>query len=373
MAAAGYDRLLGLLAGTEQPIALAEADEMAVEFLQEMIRCHAYRLVPGRKNHTVPPIAGGETFGTYGMRTGKAVEKFKQKYDKAHPAGKLPASTPRTAVDRETLQALIDWTTNQTTPGAGRLYLEKVLGLTYDVWHKMAALISTYEESINGGGFTALSPKSQSWIDANNDGICDTGRCDEAGMSYGIIQFTHQSGRLAALLRDMRAANQALFDQTFRVPGTTITGLLDHLDNFATQTTHGIANLSTYDLYSARWKNCLLTAGRIAEFQKRQIDAAITALKASYRRIKVTAGGYAPHLTNERGIGFWLDVSNQYGDAGAQTRYTSIVQELQNEGTPVTQAAILDKAAGPGTYSDRRQYFRDYVPLDDPGDPFARA
>ncbi|MEN9664253.1 MAG: hypothetical protein RLZZ326_616 [Planctomycetota bacterium] len=373
MAAIGYDRIAGLLQGTEPPMSLQEADAEAVGLLQEIIRCHGYRKVPGRKNHTQPAVPGGDTFGTYGTLTGRAVDAFKDKYNLAHPKSKLPAGTAKTTVDRETLNALISWRANQSTPGAGRVFLVQVLGLSFTVWEKMAALISTHEESANGGGFTAVSPKSQTWWDVNHDNVCDGGPCDEAGLSYGISQSTHESGRLFSLLHNMRTARTALFDQTFRVPGTTIAGLFDHLNNFTAQTSHGIATGATYDLYSSRWRTRFEAAGRISEFQRIQIDTAVTSLRASYRLMKVTNGGYATDLKDERGIGFWLDLTNQTGDARAKTRYTEVVQALHDQGKPVNQTTIINEIVKHSKFVDRRKYFRDFAPLNDPTDPFANA
>ena len=235
----------------------------------------------------------------------------------------------------------------------------------------MASLVSTFEESDRQGGFPAQSPKAQTWNGTKGD---------EAGLSYGLFQFTHKSGRLGGLLRRSRdnppATNQALFDQVFAVPGTTIDGLFDHLTNFAAQTTHGIAKpaFAAYDLYKPAWEACFLDAGQTQVFQICQVAQAVEDLKTSYRLMKVNhpqdPGGYAPLLTNERGIGFWLDLANQMGDGGARTRYKKVVQQLG--GTP-TQDQILDKVVADSSFKARRQYFRSFAPLTNPGDPFAGA
>ena len=53
--------------GPPQRIDGTTADADAVRILQELIRCHGYRKVPGRKHFAKPAWPGGETFGTYGF------------------------------------------------------------------------------------------------------------------------------------------------------------------------------------------------------------------------------------------------------------------------------------------------------------------
>ena len=115
----GYVRINGLADGNPDAAAISvgDGDADAVRLFQELIRCHSYRMVPGRKHYATPPVTGGETFGTFGTFTKRAVLHFKKKYNKEFTPP-LPEPTSAT-VDRATLRALLDWTDNQTTPGAG--------------------------------------------------------------------------------------------------------------------------------------------------------------------------------------------------------------------------------------------------------------
>ncbi len=347
LAFTGIERIDRLLAGDAgvPPIKKddAQPDPVAIEFVQELLRGQDLRKVPGRKSWKSNPQ--GETFGTFGVKTEKAILHFKNKHQKKWG---FPVS-PSSEVDARLLRALL--LEPASTPGAGRGYLMAVLNQPFSIWEMMVSLISTYEESVDKGGFAAQSPPGM----------------DQAGLSYGLLQWTHRSERLAILLKRFRDQAPSRFQKRFTVQNTTLTELTTHAENPAQRLN---ADGSTkpafvnYDLFSSRWRTRFHAAGLDPILQRLQVRQAVEDLKSEIRFMKDAAGGggagYATLLTSEWAVGFWLDLANQLGTTGAKNRYQQVVSSLG--GSPSEQA-ILDKVVAESSFKDRREYFRDRAPL----------
>jgi hypothetical protein len=372
MPPAGYERLLGLYNNTGNATSLSpnDPDRDAVRLLHELLRCHGFLdSVPGPK---------GNKYGTFGPNTSKAIIKLKMDYNSDLPKTPLVINA---IVDHPTIIMMINWTEHMSAPSAVRLYLQLVLKRKYTIWDKMVFLISTHEESSSTGGFSAQSSRSQSWDEKKRGDK----KGDRAGLSFGIMQFTHQTydkdtgiqaqGRLYKLVNACRLADKNTFDKVFKIPTPVpadLDGFLEHLKDPAKHlTAFGFDKISSYDLYSPFWSHCFKNLGLIEQFQQVQVNQAVDGLKLSYRLMKVTNGGYAPLLKTERGIGFWLDITNQIGDLGAKKLYNSIVMTLTMElRRPPTETEIMDHQIKKSDYKDRRIYYRNTDYLTDTDDPF---
>lgn len=327
------------------PIARGDNDRATVELMQELLRGHgqSMRSVPGRKSWKTAP--GGETFGTFGSITERRVKEFKRNhiddYGFVEPIDGV--------VDSKTLRAMA--LEPASTPSPGAIYTSVVLDQPLSIWEQMVSMISTYEEHPRRGGFTAQTPK----------------HADDAGLSYGILQWTHRSKRLATLLQRFKTRNQALFSQMFSVVLTTPDGLIAHCNDPTHLNPDGTTQIGylIYDLFSDRWKERFQSAGLNRTLQREQVLQAVADIQSDYRFIKVTDAtvphaGYATLLNSQWAIGFWLDLTNQLGQEGGRTRYLQVLAALG--GTP-TERQILDKVVSESRFPERREYFRDRAPL----------
>lgn len=359
-------------------------DVEAVELLQEVLRNHGFRNIPGMQQT-------GGAFGVFGPKTRKAVLDFKRRYNEQHPGQEL-ANANMPVVDAATLRALVDWQEGQTTPSPTRVYLSHVMRLPdpSSVWVRVASMISSVEgDSVPVGTFRAQRRKEGSWSNAKcpkatkcvNATQCDnsaSGGCagDHAGASYGIFQWTHKNERLLELLGRCADRSEGLFSQVFVFPPVTVEAVLEHFTaaKFTERTAQGVVRpeyADHWDLHGPAWKERFDRAARTVEFQRCQLDQAVADLHDYYQYMK-GAQGYATLLTSEREVAYWLDLTNQMGKQGARDRYTTVVNTLRAAlGRDPTGAEILEYQTENSSYPERREFFGSVAPLSD--DPFPEA
>jgi hypothetical protein len=147
---------------------------------------------------------------------------------------------------------------------------------------------------------------------------------DKAGMSFGLIQWAQKPGRLAEVLEAFANASAADFANIFG--GDAVSAKMvahTQLTNGGIDPATGITTDPEFDLVKEPWVSRFRIAALFKPFQQAQVRTALKDFSASQSRIKQ----YAPQLTTERGIGFMLDLANQFGDGGARKIYQAVARD----------------------------------------------
>ena len=308
MISLGLDRIDRLLAGSSGPaIGEGEADAKAVGVVQDLLIGHGFRGLPGLL---------GRGHGRFGPQTVAAVARFQT-------AGGLAETG---AVDGATLKRLVELPAAE--PVASRGYLALVLDFSWAGFVRLVSLTAQFEAA---GCFTA--------INANTD---------KAGLSFGLIQWAQKPGRLAELLGAFFAADAARFVEVFGAGDVALAkGLIAHASKPRGGTdAGGRAKDSRFDLVREPWRARFLAAGRDRAWQRVQMNQAVRAYRVSFDRIRA----FAPAVRGERAIAFLLDLSNQHGNAGAE----SICKSSLRPG--ISEADLLAKMEAESVARVRRQF-----------------
>ena len=281
---------------TASPVSGASGKE-AIGAIQDLLRSHA---------HAGLPNALATAYGTFGDNTKAAIHGFRA-------ANSLPDSEQ---VDTAMLRALIN--VAPKNPLASRPYVTLKLDFDWNPTTKLLLLTSIPEGK---GAFGAFNPNS-----------------DQAGLSFGIIQWAQKPGRLHEILQAFRDSDLAAFTAIFGGGDATVAAnLLNHTAkaNGGVDPVTGATTDSNFDLVSPAWKARFIAASLSPAFQKVQLTTAQTAFNKSLGFLK----GYAPEFTTERAIAFMLDVANQFGDGGAKRLYLATKKDGQTAAQHITNIA----------------------------------
>ena len=302
MASCGVARIDGLLNGAgAPPIATNDADREAVGVVQDFLACQGTRGMPG--------LLSAER-GLFGPRTGQCVREFQE-------ACGLPDTGQ---VDANTLRQLID--RPASSPVVSQGYLTLVLDIAYEGMTRIMSVTSQFE---GGGRFAAMNLNT-----------------DQAGLSFGLIQWAQKPGRLNELLRIFQQAESERFVRTF---GSGDAGLADRLVAHTAKPrggtdAKGLTTDPQFDLINDAWLRRFRGAALDRTLQRLQVDAAIKAFKGSLDQLRQ----YAPELKSERAIAFMLDLANQHGDGGARNIYQSVGASAAHPGEPDLLLAIQNES-----------------------------
>ena len=286
----GIPRIDGLMAGTETaPVDSAANDPAAIGAVQDLLTGFG---LPGL------PTVLSSVYGVWGPKTAAAVASFRQKQGMDTAPG----------VDSAMLKKMV--ATPATDPRASTVYLALVLGFAPVGMQKILSLVSQME---GAGKFAALNLNT-----------------DRAGLSFGLIQWAQKPGRLAEILAAMEQADPAQFAAIF---GGGDQQVADALIANCRKPSGGVdpktgdtANPS-FDLVAEPWVSRFRQAAVTAAFQQAQVRAALAAFNNSYNALR----RFGPDIQSERGVGFMIDVANQFGDGGAGKLYASAKQPGMSE------------------------------------------
>jgi hypothetical protein len=229
-------------------------------------------------------------YGRFGNQTLGALRDFQVKQG-------LAAAD---SVDALLLERLV--TAPAPAPRITQVYMTLALGLEFRGMQKVVSIVAQME---GVGKFGALNLNT-----------------DRAGLSYGLIQWAQKPGRLAELLRVFSQAQRDLFVSVF---GDGDARVADALVAFTAGpgggvTASGVATDARFDLVAEPWVARFKRATAQQEFQRAQVEAALRAFTASYRKVLALA----PDVRSERGAAFMLDVANQFGDGGLRRICTQV-------------------------------------------------
>jgi hypothetical protein len=286
MALCGISRIDDLNAGAAgaDPIGPGDPDKESVGVLQD--------LLTGQGQKGLPNLLSPD-YGIFGPLTSNAVQSFRAQ--RALEAGD--------AVDAQALQALVQ--SLAVSPIASRGYLTLALNFTYSGLAKILSVVAQME---GAGKFGALNLNT-----------------DNAGLSFGLIQWAQKPGRLAEILNAFFAASWADFVRIFAIGDAEVaSGLIAH----AQQPAGGVdptgqTTDEEFDLVREPWVGRFRAAALWAPFQQVQVQTALGDFRSSLSQIEQ----YAPPLNSERAVGFMLDLANQFGNGGARSIYYAVWQD----------------------------------------------
>jgi hypothetical protein len=293
MARTGVPQIDGLLEDAA-PRALTPQNCLpeAVGVLQDLLIGHDFKRLPG-------PLGIGRNI--FGPRTFEALCEFQD----AH------ALAVTGALDPATLRALVQpgW----PRPFACSAYLALVLDVPFAGMIRLVSITSQFE---GAGLFAAI-----------------TRNTDRAGLSFGLIQWTQDTGRLYQLLRAFQEREPDLFVRIFGVGDPALADdLIAHTAKARGGTdASGVTTDPRFDLTRAPWEQRFIEAGHAVALQRVQVDMAVTDFTRSFIRLQSAA----PQIRSERGVAFLLDLANQYGDGGAR----AIIATAQRPGS--SEAELL--------------------------------
>jgi hypothetical protein len=286
MAPCGIPRIDDLNTGTATATAIGpgDPDRQSVQVIQS--------LLSGQGTSGMPNLLNAD-YGVFGPMTSTAVQNFRARNG-------LPAGDQ---VDATTLQALV--LTPAVAPIVSRGYITLSLNFNYSGLAKILSVVAQME---GAGKFAAMNLNR-----------------DNAGMSFGLIQWAQKPGRLAEILNAFSSSGSPDFVRIFGAGDSTVaTGLLAHTKqvNGGVNPATGLTTDSNFDLVNEPWVSRFRAAALWKPFQQTQVQTATSDFRSSLAMIQQ----YAPQLTSERAIGFTLDLANQFGDAGARSIYRSVWQ-----------------------------------------------
>lgn len=295
----GVQRIDNMIAGAlANPIAPGDSDRDAVGVIQDLLLGHGFRSLPS----LLSPQRG-----LFGGATTDAVRAFQSRCS-------LP---PTSQVDQATLNRMIH--EQAPDPRANQAYLTLVLGNPYAGMYRVLSLVAQME---GAGRFAALNLNT-----------------DQAGLSFGLIQWAQRPGRLVEILKAFRDADGNTFVQIFGNGDAGVAGdLLAHVSrkNGGVIFETGATVDPAFDLVAPPWTDRFQAAALLPLFQTVQVRTAVAAFEQSRRTLQ----SFAPVLASERAISFMIDVANQFGDRGARNLFNSVNQP------GMTEPDVLDAIAG---------------------------
>lgn len=260
------------------PLDLSNAGKPAVGVIQDLLTGHGFAKMPSLLS---------PAYGTFGDASRMALAAFQSSCG-------LP---PDTALSLATLTKLT--TIPAKDPRATQAHFSLLLSLPFTAMHRVLALTAQME---GVGKFAALNLNT-----------------DQAGLSFGLIQWAQRPGRLADVIAAFRAADA---DEFVRIFGAGDAGLADGLlahvrkPSGGVDPATGITTDAQFSLIASPWADRFRGAALSPVFQKAQVDTARSAFENSLGRLRQydTAG----LVKSERAVAFLLDVANQFGDGHVQ-------------------------------------------------------
>jgi N-acetyl-anhydromuramyl-L-alanine amidase AmpD len=291
------DDLFQAASSAAPPLDETENEPAAIGAIQDLLTGHGYSGLPTLLS---------SSYGTFGPRTIQSIRAFQSIHA-------LPATG---AVDSVTLQKLIS--APATDPRACQVYFSLALGFQSSGMHRILCLVAQME---GVGKFAAVNRNT-----------------DRAGLSFGLIQWAQRPGQLTDVLLATSQASREEFVEIFGAGDATVAdSLIAHcrkpfggVDPGTGQTTSG-----AFDLIAEPWLSRFRQAALVLEFQQAQVQIALAAFNASFERLRT----FAPDLVSERGVGFMIDVANQFGDGGAERLYRSVHKPDMKEIDVLTEIA----------------------------------
>lgn len=281
--ACGVPRIDNMIAGAlANPIGPGDSDRDAVGVIQDLLLGHGFRSLPG----LLSPQRG-----LFGSATTDAVRAFQSRCS-------LP---PTSQVDQPTLDRMIH--EQAPDPRANQAYLTLVLGNPYAGMYRVLSLVAQME---GAGRFAALNLNT-----------------DQAGLSFGLIQWAQRPGRLVEILKAFRDADRDSFVQIFGNGDAGVAGdLIAHVSrqNGGVIVGTGATADAAFDLVVPPWTDRFHAAALLPLFQTVQVRTAVAAFEQSRRTLQT----FAPSLASERAISFMIDVANQFGDRGARNLFDTV-------------------------------------------------
>ena len=130
----------------------------------------------------------------------------------------------------------------------------------------------------------------------------------------GIIQWAQRPGRLAEIVAAFQACDSAQFAQVFGAGDAALAErLIDHLRSSGGGVDPtGCTTDPEFDLIQEPWIGRFRQAAVVQVFQKAQVETAL----AAFARSREALERNVPEAVTERGVAFFLDVANQFGDGG---------------------------------------------------------
>jgi hypothetical protein len=337
MAKTGITRIDDLMAGTQgiEAIGFGDLDRDAVGAIQD--------LLTGFGNKRLPDVRL-PSHGSYGPMTATAVQQFRADNG-------LPNSD---RVDSDCLIATAHGT--PTDPMACRSYIALGLDVEVGVMTYLMALTGLWEANAR---FALLNLNT-----------------DQAGLSFGVIQWAQKPGRLKEILSAFRDADAERFNNSFGGDGAAA-GLLTHVTK-----PHGGVDLASgettdpdFDLIADPWPLRFRAVGLDPVFQRVQVTVATADAQDAFDQMK----NHASLITSQRGVAFLLDVANQHGATGALAIYNAVfvpvltesglLQAMRNESVRRVSGQFGDDSPEAKSTASRRDWFLTTSVLSD--SPFA--
>jgi peptidoglycan hydrolase-like protein with peptidoglycan-binding domain len=297
----GVQRVDNMIAGAPaNPITSGDSDRDAVGVIQDLLLGHGFRSLPG----LLSPQRG-----LFGNATTEAVRAFQSRC----------SLSPTGQVDEATLNRMIR--EQAPDPRANQAYLTLVLGNAYAGMYRVLSLVAQME---GAGRFAALNLNT-----------------DQAGLSFGLIQWAQRPGRLVEILKAFRDADRNSFSQIF---GSGEAGVADDLIAHVSSKNGGVifetgATVDpAFDLVVPPWTDRFHAAAVLPLFQTVQVRTAVAAFEQSRRALQT----FAPALASERALSFMIDVANQFGDRGARNLFDTVSRSGMTE--PDLLEAIADES-----------------------------
>jgi len=286
----GIQRIDDLFTGAAAaPITSAETDAAAIGAIQDLLTGLGFAGLP---------TLISRTYGLFGQKTTNAITAFQ--------SSQSLGSTG--SVDSATLRKMISAPAKD--PRASQVYLTLVLGFRFTGMQRILSLVAQME---GVGKFAALNRNS-----------------DRAGLSFGLIQWAQKPGRLTDILL---AFSQADRNEYVRVFGDGDQDVADALIAQCKKASGGVNPKTgettdpSFNLIAEPWPTRFNAAGLNAKFQQVQVVSALQAFEKSYNLLRQ----FAPDIVSERGVGFMLDVANQFGDDGVRKIYNAVHQPGMTE------------------------------------------
>ena len=321
--------------GAAPPIS-AESDRAAIGAVQDLLTGLGFAGLPSVLS---------TAYGVYGPKTVAAIASFRQQQGLEQAAG----------VDARMLNRMV--TAPAPDPRVSTVYLGLVLRFASTGMLKILSLVSQME---GAGKFAALNLN-----------------IDRAGLSFGLIQWAQRPGRLAEILAALVEADRNQFVAVFGAGDSQVAdALIAHCrkPSGGIDPKTGVTMNPSFDLVTEPWVSRFRQAAMIAHFQQIQVQAALAAFQNSYTALR----RFAPDLQSERGIGFMLDVANQFGDAGAAELYSGVNRSGMSE-VEVLEAvadATVERVADPlkaGVRARRDQFLHTSLLSSDPFAPIPQT
>lgn len=310
------------------PILESETDKEVIGVIQDLlVGFNYYPSLLGLRN--------ADHRGKFDTLLKKFILRFRKKHQ-LNPSNQV-------LIDAAALQKMVSLPVKN--PIASRIYLTRYLDLELTSFVKFVWLTAAWECD---GQFKN----------------CETANKDKAGLSYGILQWTHRSGRLFKIMKRYQEVDVTLLRQCFG--GETNTNrMLHHAEaGAAALNEDGTSTDPSLEFLNSEWKTRFQRAAAFPKFQKAQAELAVADFQDHLARMRAAEQSHPSLIVSERGVAFMLDFINQFGLSGAMSIHNQAHQ------TATTEEDLMRKIKDQvqDRYRKRRQFFMETGALSN--DPF---